>query len=419
MGFVEVFESRFGDIDNAFAFQTKKVVVLKDRVLGLLDLGLKAAIIVYLIITVILDKGYLIIEQPRGTSRMTLEMADWSVAQQMSNMSYCTNPPTGGPNPYVQSAVMQCSYLDTASVVLPSLGNQFFIASRVKRSVLDYTGCPGGQYGAELSCIESKQFPAVDNVTTTFVAGVEAATLYVGHTIEGRGEVEVEAQLTEMSGVVLDCKGNVVKRMPKKDPKISKLEDLLANRIFNVSDLLKWARPEVGSGKSCGNGVVLDTKSKLDVNDPEATLRHDGVVLHIVLDYDNTRGTDTDEVDYTMKMTAVLTSDPKYVTLEPTTVPGKMLKVDRHGIHVIIVQTGKLGKFSFARLIISLTAGLGLLAVATVITDLLAKHVMPLKEEYKKMIFEYSEDYSDVKDRQEKQSELELGLVKNADAGKI
>eukprot|EP01064_Diplonema_japonicum_P025486 TRINITY_DN36910_c0_g1_i1.p1 TRINITY_DN36910_c0_g1~~TRINITY_DN36910_c0_g1_i1.p1 ORF type:complete len:450 (+),score=67.94 TRINITY_DN36910_c0_g1_i1:100-1350(+) len=416
MGILNMFEGKFGDIDHVFAFQTGKVVVLKDRVLGLLAIGLKISIVIYLIITVILNKGYLIIEQPRGTSRMTLEMASWDDVRAETNLSYCTNPISGGPNANVDRSVIDCSYLDTDSVVLPSLGNQFFVSTRMKFSTLNYNGCAGGQYGANLSCIEANLFPSESEKKATFVAGIEAATLFIGHTIEGRGEVEVEKQLTEMSGEVLDCNGNTVKKMPKKDPKMSNFDDLRANRIFKIGDLLKWARP--GMHKSCGDGVILDKKSNLDPSQPNATLRYDGIVLHVVLDYDNTGGSSQDEVDYTMKLTAVLTSDPKYVTLDAMADrPGEKMKINRHGVHIIVVQTGKLGKFSFSALVISGTAGLGLLAIATTITDLLAKFVMPLKEEYRKMIFEYSEDYSDVKDK--KEAELQMGLVNNEQEGKI
>jgi len=67
---------------------------------------------------------------------------------------------------------------------------------------------------------------------------------------------------------------------------------------------------------------------------------------------------------------------------------------DRHGIRVIILQTGTIGKFDFQTLLLTFVSGLGLLAVATLIVDTLALRVLPRKQLYSRYKFEKTEEFS-------------------------
>eukprot|EP01063_Lacrimia_lanifica_P036877 TRINITY_DN7426_c0_g1_i1.p1 TRINITY_DN7426_c0_g1~~TRINITY_DN7426_c0_g1_i1.p1 ORF type:complete len:444 (+),score=163.19 TRINITY_DN7426_c0_g1_i1:63-1394(+) len=386
MGLADTIEERFGDLDDLFAFQTGKVVVIKDRMLGLLAIAFKISILLYIIFTVIVDKGYLVIDTPMGTSRLTIQMQLDGLSNK--DLPYCTNSPKGGPYQEAKGSVQRCQFLQDAQVNVPSLGNQLFATTRLKQRDPAYN-CD--IYG-DAACVEAEA-AAKGTWDYSFVAGVEDATVMIGHTIEGRGRVQVERHILEMKGVVKNCNGDVVKEMPKRNPGDSTTEDIVKNRIFSIKQLLAWARP--GMHGECGTELTLDTPSGVDP-DGDSTLRYDGVVLYVLLNYDNTKTDDRDEVEYEMTITAMTKADPKYVTLDATTAGTQQIN-NRHGVQIMVVQTGKLGAFSLKTLVISMTASLGLLAVAQTITDLLAKFVMPLKDEYKKIIFEYSQDFSDIK----------------------
>jgi hypothetical protein len=56
---------------------------------------------------------------------------------------------------------------------------------------------------------------------------------------------------------------------------------------------------------------------------------------------------------------------------------------DRHGIRFIVNQSGLIGRFDFVSTLITLVTGIGLLAVATTITDLLMQYVVKEKATYK------------------------------------
>jgi len=56
--------------------------------------------------------------------------------------------------------------------------------------------------------------------------------------------------------------------------------------------------------------------------------------------------------------------------------------LDRHGIRILVKQTGDVGEFDGATLLVSLTSSLGLLAVASTIVDMVMTSVLPLRHIY-------------------------------------
>ena len=56
-----------------------------------------------------------------------------------------------------------------------------------------------------------------------------------------------------------------------------------------------------------------------------------------------------------------------------------------YGLRFVITVTGKAGKFSFLPMLLTLGSGMGLLALATIITDILVLNVMKKKEFYQKL----------------------------------
>lgn len=55
---------------------------------------------------------------------------------------------------------------------------------------------------------------------------------------------------------------------------------------------------------------------------------------------------------------------------------------NRHGVQVVVLQTGSVGHFNFTTLLINLVSGLGLLAIGAVICDFVALYVMPDRQLY-------------------------------------
>ena len=112
-------------------------------------------------------------------------------------------------------------------------------------------------------------------------------------------------------------------------------------------------------------------------------LRHRGIVLMLNIDYDNTYSRvwgfmypDTDKYRYRYSVINVpdegyeVTELHKYDQLE-----GTRTIFLRHGIRIVLKQTGTIGAFSFASALTTCTTSLGLFAVANLIVDLLLEHL--------------------------------------------
>ena len=84
--------------------------------------------------------------------------------------------------------------------------------------------------------------------------------------------------------------------------------------------------------------------------------------------------------------------------------------MNKHGIKIDLVQSGDLGAFSFAQLLISLTTSLTLLAMATVITDYIALYFLPDKEKYDEAKYEWTEDFSDMREASRDRKRRTKGL---------
>jgi hypothetical protein len=63
-----------------------------------------------------------------------------------------------------------------------------------------------------------------------------------------------------------------------------------------------------------------------------------------------------------------------------------------------VVQQGNIGAFDFQTMIVNLTAALGLLSVAALLTDFLMSSVCPLRHVYKQYKVRTTVDFSDLKD---------------------
>ena len=74
------------------------------------------------------------------------------------------------------------------------------------------------------------------------------------------------------------------------------------------------------------------------------------------------------------------------------------LKINRHGIRVVVRQSGQIGQFALQQLLLALVSSLALLAVAKTVVQVLAFSVLPLKYIYKQYQTIETVDFSDLTD---------------------
>ena len=137
------------------------------------------------------------------------------------------------------------------------------------------------------------------------------------------------------------------------------------------------------------------------------TLRYAGIVVLLQLTYSNyylpplggglsSQGTGSfngSQVRYSYSVTVVPNAEFKVEAYEITSNASGILPApyrvlyNRHGVRVVIQQTGHIGFFDFQTLLINVVVGLGLLAAANVFVDLVATCVCPQRFLYRRYMY--------------------------------
>eukprot|EP01062_Namystynia_karyoxenos_P070725 TRINITY_DN66096_c0_g1_i1.p1 TRINITY_DN66096_c0_g1~~TRINITY_DN66096_c0_g1_i1.p1 ORF type:complete len:635 (+),score=168.57 TRINITY_DN66096_c0_g1_i1:91-1905(+) len=337
-------------------------------------------------------------------------------------MPYCAARPSSDPDcplcPTANASVVRdglrlpCLGMDNMQFPVASFGADLLVSSRVGR----YEARLACEHGREndsfrapdMSCIREQpgQYPPADSLFRGFIAGVEDATVKVDHTVTSPVR-HLDKRGWEMRGRLEGC-GGARRPLPVWDQAAdSAAIDRNRNRLWSVRELL-GASAMVGSPRRrCG--VALDEPSLIAVPpqllarcqefaesvaagrashlaDLECgpSVRHDGIVLLLTLDYDNTYDVPSslDDPEYSVTVHALPRSGASIerVDFQRTQVGsnGTIQFEVRRGLHIIAVQTGRIGSPSFKAALINLTAALGLLAVSHTLTWLALQWVCPL-----------------------------------------
>lgn len=253
----------------------------------------------------------------------------------------------------------------------PAPLNSIFVSTRVKDTTFAASSadCTDPYTPMSVECI-----PTQTTSTNMYTAGVEDFTLFIEHSIYGR--------ITDTKRTNKDIKGELKFKGDKEKPVL--FHDLTrAGDIVDIRTLLRAAGVD-----------SLDVQSKV-VNGK--TLRYDGALLMMVITYSN-NGLHPSKLEYTYEVQILQGAD--VVAMEPTQIRSSDKSVherNRHGINVLFMVSGAVGKFDFQTLLMNIVSGAVLLGVATTVVDLLLLYVMPDKDLYKRHKYELTEDFSDVR----------------------
>ncbi|CAB4477496.1 hypothetical protein RhiirA5_352707 [Rhizophagus irregularis] len=353
------------DLDELFAYETFKIVKVKDRRLGILYRVFQVAILAYILFTIFNDESYLKKEPPiPGAIRITLQAPNT-----FTNQPYCT----GGDLP--------CVYWGANEIQYPSDGAGFaFFTTRAT-----VTSYPPGT--CNFLTASSPNDPCVFNPITnpsnvivpkSYIGDIESHTVMIEHSIRGKVN-SISLRNGVMDGVLKDSNGNTIKRISNAT---RTLTDPKANGdIFTVKELLDAA------------GVDLDGPSFAPGAAPGEINRSSGIVIVIAIDYANVK-LKLDEIKYTYR--PQLINGAEYKATENIYNPdGSYTIKDRHGIRFVFQQIGQIGSFNAVSLLTNLVAALALFKVATTLVELLMLHVLPQKEHYGTFKYEETHDFGD------------------------
>ena len=136
-------------------------------------------------------------------------------------------------------------------------------------------------------------------------------------------------------------------------------------------------------------GIYFEDVSSISNN----TVRFEGAAIVITISYENS---DPNNPTYSYHVSAI--PDTAYKFVEAKYYGLTRALSNRHGLKLIYVQTGQIGKFDIESLMIQLTTSLGLLAVASLVIDMIMLQFMPMRRWYQKFKFSESKDLGNMSD---------------------
>lgn len=375
------------DLDSVFSYSTVKIVSIKDRRLGLLHYFFVTLILAYVIgWTLVYQKRYLLLEKPIGTVRVSLLEPNWTARPQPSALPYCLPPaPAVGDDDAASSNFtvkkLPCRYWDAVQTLYPAVeATSMFVSTRVSlQSEVLINALNQSAGGCDDTiplphCIYARSGP--DEVF--YVADPEDFTVMIDHSVFAP-LVGIQADATHLAGRLLNSTGGRVEVAAPEYVGFAGKPDIL-----RVSTLLRAAGVDDLDAPS-------DFRS-LKPNASEESFRYAGLQLLVFVTYSNTDSFNLSDISYSYDVVRINRTEFKALQNVVTKNISSRLVYDRHGIRMIFVQNGQLGRFDFQTLLLSVVSGLGLLAASTLLVDIIALRIMPQRKVYHHFKYEETQD---------------------------
>jgi hypothetical protein len=431
------------DPDEVFAYQTPKLVVLKDRKLGFTAYGLKFAIFIYIFVYLVLYKGkHLEISGGDGVYRVTLQYPTENSCNpdhldcssnftSFEKLPYCTQ----SPEQYVtvegkQAEKRDCQVVDHVEAFVEH-PEGVLLPTRMRRYD-QVRGCiPSNESG--WTC-NGKPWVFVNSDGTLqdqdhkghskptedyFVSDIERFTLMFDHSFRQLGGVGFDDH--DMEAYWLDCPSNDV---PEADctrksllcarsdcPHAEKAATAGHTAVTEAGrTLMTLPNGAVGISIKKGDVFALGTLLGLgdvdldEMGDFKTVFRTRGLVLVVHIVYDNRpkhflglniNPWHTPKPHYTYRISTRSTYDfQKTKTFDDPKVEERTIR-EYNGVRLVVNQDGQLASFLMSKFLVTLTTAMGLLAVANVLTDMIMLNFLPKAHIYRKHKHHQSRDLND------------------------
>jgi len=304
------------------SYSTSKVVIVRDWRVGILYYTCLTGILLYIVgYQIVYQKRYLTREAPVGTVRISLLEPEGrsppGVRTRAENLTYClqhSNSSHGGFQNFV------CKYWPASLVVYPVLEDHGMLAAtRVTKETYNLPpNCSMTEYGCNYGNVSKSKF---------YIAGVEEFTLLIDHSVTC-SRLDIQYNANDLPGRLRNHEGKYITYLPP--PSI--LGTVGKYDIIELGYLLKSAG--------------LDSLEEPSTERSDRTMRDNGLVLVIFIEYKNTFSFNLNRFQYTYK--AFLVPDTKFKTEQPlySSDMRSMEVLNRHGIRIHVIQIGECAAFS-------------------------------------------------------------------------
>jgi len=370
-------------ISDFLVYDTVSVVRIKDKRLALLHYACLIAILIYILIyTVWYKQAYYAYESPVGTVRIN-PMAPPERKERwrdIPDIPYCrfVNE-TMNRTSLNGFDLLNCKYYDSAIDVFPqAVDSSITIASRIKFSTQTSNN-------TEFDTPDTTWNDDENSTEIYYLADIERFTLQIDHTFFAP-TLDIQGNARQMVGSIINSSdpdhGEIKERYV---PDIEKVGEINVTDIISVGTLLHAA------------GVDIDATSVLEGE----SIRYSGAIFLVIIDYQNSRDLlFRPNTHYTISVQLMNSTEYKAVQAVYTKKLVSRTIYNRHALHFVFLQTGKLVKFNFQVLLLSLVSGMGMLAFSTLITDFISTKLLGSKEVVSSLKYRTTTNLTQLSDEQ-------------------
>jgi len=373
-------------------------ISIHDLRLGILFWCLRICVIIYIVISLFMNGGYLSKEEPAGFPTFWFESGGLYQAQNGSMPPFCDNADfdyfmSQQDSYYWNQNDISCANMNYGDIVKKDVKSGFvttiFKRLHVKKVECSsnsdpcaiVSGSPGArqesmQVGNSCTCAKQQDY---------FTTGAEKMTLAIEHAFVMSSLFYEKGGHTMEGSSAYKSSDDKHKKLVRTCVKKATLESDRCEEEFGPGEDIKYSIEKWLDLAGVNLDERLSTKVEVDVRSGVFPQRRStGVKLHVYMDYE---GLDTDkEVKCTITVKAIdgwnsIGSMLTYLTSSSQTVQ-EYYDDYKLGFSIEFFPTGVMGKFDFWKLLSFLVAGVVILGVVDVVVGIVAFKVLPQKDVY-------------------------------------
>lgn len=428
MGIQSFLLAKLGDPDDLLAFQTPKVVKVRDWRLGALNYAFQLAIFIYICVQLFANQQYNFVEditggqlymttkEPPRTSTypyccMPTEaefenttLLDWFATatcdDAISNGSYTAKKP--------------CLNWGHYSAEFPvGLYASSVVTTRVKISSTA-SNCTQSRFSQNCATFNDLKIKdGAVNAEQFYVAGAENFTILLRHAVKSQYLTPTisgsNTGSDRMSGSLRaeDDDTKELKRFSDTDSGLESVDPTKGD-IISFGELLD----------ACHLGDLSMARDDPVNAGHISSRRYDGLNIVVYINYKQSQKIGDNSIVYTYVPRVMADLEYKVESIHYEDDGMNYEIYNRHGIRVTFIQSGKFYEFNFSVLLTTLVTSLALLAVSSTLVQLLMLHVLRMKAIYKDHKYEVTKDFSYWREDPER-FEREKKLAEQRNAGLI
>lgn len=376
------------DWDKLLAYETLKVVMIEDKILGGLHWGLTFVIAIYVGLYIFLyEKGYLKYESVTGIVRLNVQSPG---EFDIGNEAYCTNSGLFRQDYNPRPCEVWSKYMLSAT---EDLSKSFFLVTSVEYATMSRNCTDFFDPDVEYRTCSLNW--TLNKVLKTYIADVQKFEITLTHNAfapEHSKSEDSDSFYYKGSSVLME--GEFVKSdlskvvLPNGVPDKFKLGELITN-VNNI--------PVVALDQKC-------TDHTCETGNQSRTFREIGIVLVVNIEYTNDYGIiSPNPMRYKISVSRMSDATYSLSTLERVIdgpLQARTVKTIR-GVRLDFIQSGQIGKPNFTTILSVAFASVVLLKVAATMVDLVATKILKNRRAYTTMKY-YRVDRGQVELRKKK-----------------